>query len=331
MEAPVAEPWRKYIPDWVHLYYVDYRDDLSENMPLLQECIERNNLLPLSENVFDWWDYPEGMYLEEIERKMAKDGLDFDDAWIDEIRDALYDKDQSDPIKDLLGNTGKINMYYSLDAEVDGWHEAFMCNPWRGDSEAMAEYKMRRALRIKKGTKQAEQIHSIVCNAPYGGGVRIYFQANLKDMLSTEYEEDAEDFRTIHFKGKFAVALYNSLKGSGDYEEIELDFEVPFNRENLAISGGDRYSIEQCFGMYRSWLQDTDAPRMSFEGRKPRKSAEPSLAAQIRAQEAEYDRVFKAGGCTLGDTDFRRHRDVYYRNEIPCGMVCPHCGQFWID
>lgn len=56
-------------------------------------------------------------------------------------------------------------------------------------------------------------------------------------------------------------------------------------------------------------------------------------AAPVAAAPApkEYDRVYKAGGCTLGDTDMRRHRDVYYRNVFPCGSVCPHCGQFWGD
>lgn len=330
-ETKTAKPWEKYIPTYVDMYYVDYSDDLSKATDLLQECIEKNNLFPISEKVDDWWDYPEGEYIKEIEREMKRDGLDFDDEWIDEIRDALWAKDTSDPVKDLLGNTGAISMYYSLGAEVDGWHEAFMCNPWRGDSEAMAEYKMRRALGIKKGTKAAEQIHKIVVNAPYGGEVRIYFETPLTDMLSTEYDEYAKDYRTIHFKGTFAVALYSPTQGSGDYEEIELDLKVPFKRDNLAVSDSDRYSLEECFGMCYDWLRETDTPQMSFEGRKQKKSTEPSPAAQLRAREAEYERVFKAGGCTLGDTDYRRHRNVYYSNEIPCGSHCPHCGQFWID
>lgn len=326
-----AKPWEKYIPTYVSMYYVDYRDNLNESSELLQKCIERNNLFAISENINDWWDYPEQEYLNEIERQMEADGIDFDYDWIDEIRDALWAKDDSDPVEDLLRNTGGINMYYSLGVEIDGWHEAFMCTPWRGDSEAMAEYKMRRALGIKKGEKAAEQIHNIVANASYGGEIRIYFQTPLKDMLSTKYDENAKDYRTIYFKGTFAVALYDPLNGSGDYEEIELDLKVPFKRDNLAVSDSDRYSLEQCFGMFHDWLEHTDVPQMSFDGRKQKKSDKPSAAAQKRAKEAEYERVFKAGGCTLGDTDYRRHRDTYYDNNVPCGTHCPHCGQFWID
>lgn len=325
-----TRPWEPYFPDYVNLYYVDYRDDLCGQMNLIEKCVEQNSLFPLNESIDDWWDYPERYYIDEIQKNMEADGLEWDDDYIDEIREKLWEKDESTPIDDLLRNTGGITMYYSLGAEVDGWHEAAFCNSWRGDSYEMAAYKMRRALGIKKGTKAAEKIWSIVNNAPYGGDVRIYFEAPLKDMLSAEYEENAKDFRTIRFKGTFAVALYNSLEGSGDYEEIELDLSVPFHRGNLAVSDSDRYSLESCFGMCGDWLRGTDVPEMSFEGRK-RKATKKTPAEQMREKEAEYDRVFKAGGCTLGDTDFRRHRDVYYDNNFPCGHHCPHCGQFWID
>lgn len=58
----------KYMPDYVELYYVDYRDDLSNNMGIVQKCLEKNNLYPLEESVYDWWDYPEGEYLNESKR-----------------------------------------------------------------------------------------------------------------------------------------------------------------------------------------------------------------------------------------------------------------------
>ena len=48
-------------------------------------------------------------------------------------------------------------------------------------------------------------------------------------------------------------------------------------------------------------------------------------------REAELNKVFREGGCTRGDMDMSRHRDVTYVNEIPCGWHCPHCGTFWID
>lgn len=325
------QPWEPYLPPYVTLYFVNYDDDLRHSHELLQECLERNSLYPISEKIDEWWEYPEGYYIDDMKRLMEGDGVEFEDDWVDDIREALWAKDDSDPVKDLLRNTGPVTMYYSLGVDIDGWHEAFLCEPWRGDSEAMAEYKMRRALGVKKGTKAAEQIANIVTNAPYGGEVRVYFAAHISDMLSTEYDGNAADYRTIQFKGEFAVALYNPTQGSGDFEYIELDFKKPFKRDDLAMSDVDRYSLEECFGMCGDWLHKADVPKLSFEGRKPRNAAQPSEAAKRRAREAEYERVFKAGGCTYGDTDFRRHRDTYYLNEVPCGTHCPHCGQFWVD
>lgn len=326
------EPWRSYLPDYVSLYYVDYNDNLNDSrdgMKLMAQCLEKNNLYPLSENICDWWDYPEGYYLDEMKKNMEADGIEWNEEWVNDICEVLWSMDDSTPIDDLLRNTGSVNMFYSLNVEVDGWHEAVFATPWRGDSESMAAYKMRRALKIQKGTKAAKQIETIVANAPYGGDVRIYFSADLKDMLSTEFRE-AEDFKSIQFKGTFAVALYDALNGSGYYEEIELDMVLPFDRDNLTLSGTDRYSIERCFGMSYNWLRDTDAPKMSHE-KVGKKSKKPSKNAEMRKQEAEYDRIFKSGKCSLGDTNYNRHRDVYYSNDFPCGSHCPHCGQFWVD
>lgn len=331
MDEKETRPWEPYIPTYVDMYYVDYRDDLSDNTKLLQECIDKNSLYPISECLDDWWEYPEAPYLEEMQNQMERDGIEWDDDWVDEIRDALWAKDTSDPINDLLRNTGAITMFYSLGVEIDGWHSAFLCNPWRGESEEMAAYKIRRALGISKDSPEAKKIWTIVCNAPYGGELRIYFETDLRDVHSRKYEENDRDFKSIHFKGTVAVALYDHNQGSGYYEEIAIDRKFPFKRENLALSDSEKYSLEEYFGMCGDWLRGTDAPTLSFDAPKNNRKLKSSTAVQDRAREAELDRIFKAGGCTFGDMNYKRHRDVYYRNEIPCGSKCPHCGTFWID
>lgn len=39
-----------YIPQYVSLYYVDYRDDLDEHEDIQEECIRSNNMEKLYEN-----------------------------------------------------------------------------------------------------------------------------------------------------------------------------------------------------------------------------------------------------------------------------------------
>lgn len=318
-----------YLPSYVNLYFVDYRDDLCENKDLLQKSVSSNSLDSIHEKVYDWWDYPEGEYLKEIRQKMEQDGAeDLYEKHEDEIRDWLCEKDTSTPVKDLLRNTGKVSMFYSLGLEVDGWHYAFMCNPWRNGSYAMDAYKIRQKLGIKKGSSEADKIDSIVRNASGGGELRLYFSSELTAVLSDDPEND---FKQVHFKGEFAVAIYNAGEGSGNFEYITLDKSFPFKRSNLYISESEKYHLENCFGMCSDWLNQKGGPVFTMEAPIKGQKIKASKNAVRNAQDTEYKCIFQAGGCSAGDMDYTRHRDVYYDNNVPCGSRCPHCGTFWID
>ena len=322
--------WRNYVDDSYELYYVDYRDDLSYHKDLLEKCIRDNSLYPLSETVYEFWDYPEGYYLDQIRESMERDGFEYVfDECCEEIKEWIWDHDTSDPVKDLLGNTGGLTFFYDLGIEVDGWHEAFLCNPWRGETEAQAAYKIRRKLCIKKGTKEAGYIEQMVAEASYGGHLRIYFHADLNDLVDGYNGKDNP--KTIVFKGHYAVAIYDPVNGSGWFEDMDIDCSFAFNRDNLFLSckSVERYTIEDCYGMSDSWCERYAKPTFSNEPSKHK--TRTSSTSAIAAQEAEYERVFQAGGCTRGDTNHRRHRDVHYINEFPCRLECPHCGQEWID
>lgn len=318
-----------YLPSYVNLYYVDYNSNLCDQKELLQECVAENSLDSIQEKVWDWWDYPEGEYLSEIRQKMGQDDAEeLYEENEEEIRDWLSANDTSTPVEDLLGNTGDITMFYSLGLELDGWHSGFMCNPWRGSSYAQDAYKVRRILGIAKGTPDADKIDLFVRQASGGGELRVYFANNLTAVLSDNPEND---FKQIHFKGEFAVAVYNAGEGSGDFEYITLDKSFPFKRSNLYTSESEKYHLEDCFGMCGDWLRKQPAPTFSMEIPKRNQKIKESKNAARNAQDIEYKRIFKAGGCSAGDMDYTRHRGVYYDNNFPCGNRCPHCKTFWID
>lgn len=46
-----------YIPQYVSLYYVDYRDDLDEHEDIQEECIRSNNMEKLYEKAYDFLVY----------------------------------------------------------------------------------------------------------------------------------------------------------------------------------------------------------------------------------------------------------------------------------
>jgi hypothetical protein len=322
--------WEYYVPEHISLYFVDYRDNLDDHSDLINKCVQGNNIYPLSENVFDWWDSPEQYYIEQTRTNLENAGLGylFDDCY-DEICEYIWDHDESNPIEGLLANTRNQVYFYDLGIEVDGWHEAFLCDPWRGESEAQAAAKIRRKLGIKKDTDEAKYKNKLVAEASYGGHLRIYFESQLMDLLTSD---ERSDFKSIKFKGHFNVAIYNPTSGSGWFEDMDLDCTFRFNRKNLFLSckDADRYTLEDCFGIFRDWCSRYDAPILSKDVTKSG-VCRTSSTSKLAAQEAEYERVFKAGGCSCGDTDIRRHRGVIYINEFPCRNLCPHCGQEWID
>lgn len=321
------EPWRPYLPDYVSLYYVDYQDNLHDSrdgMKLIAQCLKKNNLYPLSENIYDWWDYPEGPYIEEIQKNMAADEIEWDDDWIEEIREALWDKDESTPIDDLLRNTGDIAMYYDL---CDEYGDAWCMTSDEIDDDVAA---ICGTLNIPlSDEKRVQLVRDVLVNCGGVGGLRIYFNCPLKDAISgDEYAEDKKDFKTIKFKGNYTVSIHNPIEGGGWSEEIELDCEFEFNRANLQLADyGDRYTWRSVYGCD----PEGDAPIFSMDESESAKVVVESQANAAAEREEEYDRVFKAGGCTFGDMKYTRHRDVYYRNDYPCGDICPHCGTFWID
>lgn len=332
---------KKYLPDYVCLYYVDYNDNLSDrhHAGLLQKCIEKNSLQPLHEAVYDWWDYPVGEYLYEIRKAMERDDLEeLYEKNEEEIREWLWENDKSTPVEDLLRNTGGITFFYSLGMEVDGWHSGdFFCNPYRGESEAMAAYRVARKLGIRKGTKDYELIEEMVSEAGSGGELRIYFEASIDECISGAEEnrlywtnEDGKkDFKSMRFIGDVKIAIYNPNEGSGWETTIYLDKVFPFKRENLFVSETEKWDLESTFGTCGDWLRGKDTPAMLYKSCKG--TIRESKTAERNKREAELTKIFRAGGCTHGDMDMSRHRDVHYVNEVPCGSHCPHCGTFWID
>jgi len=319
--------WEEYIPSYVSLYYIDRGSSLDGETDLLQECLERNELFPISEKIDDWWDYPEGPYMDEIKGKMEDDGLgdEFEESF-EEIREALWAKDDSDPVGELLDKT-EVNLYYDLGLWVPDIY-------WDPDPDKAADYWTEKVMdRLgldKKNEGLKDEIRTMVLQG-CGAYLRIYWGGDIRKFINHEGTKDPKkDFRTISFKGNFLVALVNPTEGSGDrLWDTPLDVKYTFSRENLRVSKTDRYSMEDIWD--NVIIREGGEPTVSTQYEKKAKRVGESVASKLRAREKEYEKTFKAGSCTFGDTKYSRHRDVYYRNDYPCGHVCPHCGQFWID
>lgn len=321
------QSWQSFVPPSVSLYYVDYREDLDEHEDLQERCIRKNNLDAIREAVFDWYMEQERENLtgtiDEIERKMSENGRyeEFKEH-AEEISDLIYERNDTDPTEDLIRHSTVTNLFYSLGVEIDGY------NPYgntRGESEAMACYRIRRALKLKKG-QYDDEILELVQNASYGGELRIYFNAMFNKLLTGDSEAD---FRTIRFHGDVVVAIADSRNGSGYNITLPIDITLPFKRDNLFVDSQIHYSYaDEICSMSNDWCDSTKWET----GMKPSKgSILTSKMTGHQLQEAAYEKTFREGKCTYGDMNYKRHRNTFYINDFPCGSKCPHCGTFWID
>ena len=239
--------WKDYVPRYVSLYYVDYNENLDNHEDLQERCIRRNSLHPLEEQVWEWYaeqehDNLQG-YLADIRKAMEADGKADEYARNEEgIKDLLYERNSIDPTDELIDNSAVTNMFYSLGVEIEGY--VYGSNA-RKESEAISLRKIRRALKLKKG-QFADELHELLANAPYGGELRIYFNAIFSRLLTGD---TGNDFKRIRFYGDVIVAIADSRNGAGYHVRLPTDITLPFCRDNLFTDSQVHYSYanEICY------------------------------------------------------------------------------------
>ena len=322
------EQVKELLPDRVELNYIDYRDSLDENTNILLKCLRENSLHPLDEWLFDepgmydqQWESISYLKKELISDLVNRYDIEEDEAeelvdveFDDEIRDYLYEHDESTPIEDLLRNTSDLIMFYDTGLEFDGY----------GRTPAEFRYdrmRLKKALQIRSSDYDKD-IDMMMCQASYGGQLVIYFRVPVKDMITEK------EFLSIQFTNPH-IAIIDTCNGSGDDTYLKgHSIVLGFNRDNLFIDKEVKYnySYDVC-GMTENWCDET---AVSFVD-EPKEKIESSSINKHMEQEAKYNAVYKSGKCSFGDMDINRHRNTYYINNYPCGTKCKDCGTFWID
>lgn len=324
------EQIKELIPNSVTLHYVDYRDSLDESLETVQQAIQDGDYDAISEVVWDSYDTDHSgldYCIDELRNDIvSKYDLDEEvvdeivDQFQDEIRETLWDRDDSDVIKDLLRNTGSHTMHYDtgyyMDSESWNWDEK------RVKAEGR---QIKKALGLKMSdTTWDDKLHMMIRQASYGGQLVVYFYDDVADYISID-----ESLNTIRFKNSH-IAVINTHNGSGDDCYLKgSEFILPLTKANIFIDKTIKYSYthEVC-GMSSNWCQET---QVSFEVKKSKKVIAKSITHNHLEKESKFNKTYKEGSCTFGDSDINRHRDVSYINDYPCGNKCKDCGQFWID
>ena len=349
----LEDNYKDCFPVHVCLRYVDYRDDLSNSMSLISEAVAKNDFLDLENGILENWDTweSEREYFNDFVKSVVRkhnpedDGLEDyelegillnDDDIYEQFREYLWDKDESgDVVKQLMDRTNDPGCFYDLSFNMYG-------EPWcMSEKEIVADMKyIAKLLQLDWNEKSVrDALYTLRINATYGGSLRIYFNMPIWDLVSGDANgckygrepSDKFDYSTIKFDGKFMVGIIDAYNGSGMVHDIKLNASYTFNRDNLYLSECTQYSYEDIFGAYSDY--NVDSPDFLFEQQEGQVEIETNKSLKAHNErEAHYDEVFKAGGCTYGDMNYKRHRNIVYENNPPmCGSRCKDCGTFWID
>ena len=301
------EKYGEYLPGYVSLYWVDYRDDLSNYMGIVQKAISSGDYYPITEELDDMFDpvSAEMGYVKETKRLMSAGGISNEEiaSVEDDLIEWIWDNDKSSPIEDLIRNTGKITVFYSLGRYLSGDEDTIYTE----------------LIKIGVDEKNAQKIAS---NAFDGGDLRIYFSAEIDELIEAKG-------KYIVFDGEFSVGVINYHVGSGWYEDVVLkNLKLEFKRENLIVSNEEKWGLEEIFGQYPNWCESDEVKFTDDE--TDGKEVEESEASKHIEQTRKWAEDAKNGKCHPDDPDFRHHIMVY-ENDYPCGWRCKRCGRFVID
>ncbi|MBP6238821.1 MAG: hypothetical protein KA270_17405 [Saprospiraceae bacterium] len=324
--------WKKilyFLPKNTDLIYIDYRGSFDECHQEIQDSIQSGNWEAI-DNAIDFND----SQWEGIKYVIKELRSDLEDHWSedqveealekydDQIRNYCYEKDTSNPIKDLCRNTGDMVMFYDTGYEVEG--ESWS---WGKAKLRLERYLLKKHLGIVNTTMYDQRIEEMLENASYGGQLVVYFHGDIQNLI---FEKGT--YNTVRFKNAH-IAIINTYNGSGYNTELnKSEFSLPFDAERIFVEKTIKYNYTYSVcGMSSDWCSDTIVSFSKVEGEIKELPVSDLAAIQ------ERDKAFAAkwnkgkGECSFGDMDIRRHKNTPYTNDYPCGNTCTSCGTFWID
>lgn len=283
-----------------YLVYIDYRESLDNSGKTIQQCIDEKSLEPLDELLTDRLSDAEyestNYHIKEIKEAIFDDNSlvhlhPYIEDWLhdaenkDGIRDKMYDRDKSTPVKDLLDNTNlraRATLYTNYDSLPPNYD--------LGNTYSYSEYvkDMIDVLYLNPAkVKKAFRQHGINTagrfpNLAYRNGKEAVTYESFADELLNQccyglltfagilplqdlYNNGFQQIKYITIPKGNTCGIFNSWNGGGSIMEMELlrDLKIPvtFKRKTkydyLALEvdecGCNGYSINEVYGLISSF------------------------------------------------------------------------------
>lgn len=296
-------------PRGVELVYIDYRDHFEPET--LQKV--------LKEEDFDL-DPDDGSYesVQEILKNYRED-IEADEL-SDEVEEAmsewLYDHNESNPIKDLLRNTGYELFYIETSDYAENLDDK------KQEKEIIKKYA--------KTPAEKKEIEYVLHNQFYNAPISFYFYASPLSVYNAIYNS-TEKYITV--KGTYFSTI-DRVQGSNWLGNNGI-FNLTILREDfikniyLDKAKGNGYSWDHIAG--QTGYDEAEIGTSKTIAKNSILLKPETSEAQKREQELQ-EHWDKTKTCTFGDMNWNRHKgEKPYSNNYPYGNKCETCGTFWID
>lgn len=279
------------------LTYVDYRESLENKLDTIEKCLAEKSRDTLYENFDEWYSDQEYEsvcnIMEGLKKELVKAGYrkwqaeKFFEENEEEIKNEIYNRNDSDSLKDLLRNTDNIPVRVELLSNYDcinsHWLESSSGYSYEEsyfgdmvDALNLNPCKVRKILhehgekvvgqfpnkRSRNGKEQVsyEQFYEELENSCCGGNLLTYVATVDVQKL---YDANFNLSEIVIPKGN-KCGLYSSMQGGGSLMEMELreDVKLHLTKGNYSYfrleldkwGTGYNYSIQQTYGVDSSFF-----------------------------------------------------------------------------
>lgn len=247
------------------LVWVDYNDNLDNCRDIIQKCLEERNCESLWEKVDEWYGDAEWESVREIISKLKDECTGFHgfeeeevdkffEEHEDEIREEIYDRNDSDTLKELLKNTDdipvRVEMLSNYDCINSNWLESQEGYRYKEsyfgdmiDALNLNPAKVKKMLvekgysvygrfpdkKYRDGKEQVsyEQFYQELINSCCGANLLTYIgKVNLQEL----YDAGFSLGEVIIPKGN-CCGIFSSMYGGGSLLEMELKKDVRLKLE----------------------------------------------------------------------------------------------------
>ncbi|MEU0214051.1 hypothetical protein ABZ281_02640 [Streptomyces sp. NPDC006265] len=226
------------------LVYVDRGDCLTDEQIGKMFAGEEEVLDSEWESENRW--HGENAVLDNLLDEDARDFLAEHDA-LERVRAAISERDESDPLGDLMRETGSKLFRYRLDAEAEA-------DPWRFSDEKVEDAA--RTLGSAAGLDfldNAGALRELVAHASYGGGLYVLWRGDVKPVYDAvckiRWNDPAPEI-TVQWTDPELLVL-DTWNGAGHSVRVRGTVRLPFAPDRLSLDvarSGHGYSWTDTVG-----------------------------------------------------------------------------------